>query len=185
MRDAYWTFEIACLLQIAQDLCVEFFNMDFVKQRCKKADRLMTLSDFDNINKKIRQKMDKSVYEILQDKICEFSDEMSCYVDLIHNSFLEDAVKKFRYESCEPLAKSLTLTTIMQCADSIFIIMAKARSGRIKSIIERLIKIGGDIKVSALNESAEIDTTNAEKTLRTFLKTLESKSIEYVDKYGF
>ena len=184
MREKYWTFEIACLLQIAQDLCVEFFNMEFVKNGCKKADRLMTLYEFDIINKKIRQRMDKHDFEKLQEYICNLTDEMSCYVDSMYNSFLEDAVKKFRYQSCAPLAKSLTITTIMQCANSIFILMTKGESGRIKSIMDRMRKIGGDIKISALNEEADIDTTKAEIALKTFLNTLEKKSIEYVDKYG-
>lgn len=164
-------------LRLAEDACVDLFNIKYIRSVNRKADMLTAYSIFASIDKRLRQAFGKEDYDEITQTVCEIADEMEHSVSAITNAFLTETVRKFDIVHAEPLAKTLTLSSIVRCADDLFSASCGIRSPKIKELSETLEAFANHIRVRPLNPGdMDINTDKPSELMRRFSEELIKKS---------
>lgn len=164
-------------LRLAEDTCTDLFNTPYIRSCNRKADILTAYTVFADIDKRLRQAFGKEDYNAISQTVCDLADELEHAVNAITNAFLTETVRKFDIEHASPLAKTLTLSAIIQCADDLFHTSCGIRSPKIKQLSDTIASFANHIRVRPLNPGdMDINTEKPSELMRRFSEELIKKS---------
>ena len=168
---------IQICLRIAEDTCTELFNDPYIRAADRKADMLTAYGIFADMDKKLRQAFGKHDNDAIASAICQLADEMEHSVTAVNNAFLTETVKNFDITHAKPLAKTLTLTSVIRFADELFSSSCGIRSRMIQQLSETIESFANHVRVRPLgNTLPNINTEPASRCMELFSKTLVNKA---------
>lgn len=175
-------------LQLADDEMYKLFSIPRIKEdRTSFVERKEVQEAFSASFRALKRSMtinfgEDAYYETME-MMADMADELEEYVNTIYNCYLSMLCNKIAYKDYEPMARTLTLTTLIKISGVFYLNAMREYNKRTMNIIDKLDKFTDVFKIKMFSTAkAEFDTTEVSRQIQNILKAALKKSKEYENK---
>lgn len=175
-------------LQLAYDEMGRLFSIKEIKEDRKtfierKEVQEAFSSSFRALKRSMTSNFGEEVYNETMDMMADIADDLEAYVDIIYKSYVSLLCNKITYKDYEPMARTLTLTTLIKISNVFFMNVMHSYNKRTAAIIQKLDKFTEKFKIKMFATSKlEFNTADVSMQIQKILKTALKKTREYENK---
>jgi hypothetical protein len=175
-------------LQLAHDEMGRLFSLDGIREdRTAFIERKEVQEAFSSSFRALKRSMTynfgEKAYTDTLDMMADIADELEAYVNIIYYSYTSLLCNKITYKDYEPMARMLTLTTLIRISNIFYMKALNKPNKRTVNIIKKIAAFSDKFKIKMFATSKlEFDTTEVAKQIKNILNTALKKTREYENK---